>query len=115
MKKLDLRNNIYGMEVPFGFLDASISVLIGNVKLADEFTGVDHGDKVEFDGYFDEKKTVIYLGNIKDISLIAHESVHAVFYLTERHGIFFEDTNGKHEIVAYMIGYLVDYIAKNKV
>lgn len=111
-----MKNKLYGIDVPLDIFDDNFLCCYGDMKKFGEYIGKEL--KPNTDGMVhmsDEMKIYIFIGKTpKDIGLIAHEVTHAVLNLSHKRGLWWSDVPSEQELMAYLMGYVVDYIWKTK-
>jgi hypothetical protein len=98
---------------------APLSLYVGDRVLYNErMVALDYEDcqlKTDVqDGHiwYDEKVVVIWLPNLKNISIIIHELLHYCFYVYDKKGIPINRKND--ELIAYMLEYMFNQIMRIK-
>lgn len=111
MKKL------YGVTIHFHVFDDSVNVVYGDRELLEKYLDLEIDKSVD-GACFEDKEDgtiTVWIGKTcKDQNLIAHESMHAVFKITNRRDLYWSDKQGEDEMICYMMGHLVGTIMTTK-
>lgn len=108
MKKL------YGIRLELEVFDDCVDIVWGDFERGLEFTGADIPKDFPADGYHhidDRRRRFIYIKSPDQLPTLVHELVHYVMKVCNERGIVWDDEDGKNEVVAYMMGSLVQQFA----